>query len=391
MRLYLWLWASLLFACTTPGRTDARVVERMMPAATEAAGPTEPLVVSSSVAGSGAPFPECVTTGTIETTLRPTSLLFVIDRSASMNCNLPPITSSSACEQMPIRADATMPSKWEIVSSALKDALAQLPAAARAGISYFNNDDSCGVQSAPSVPIREVDAEQLVALANSLDAAQQQGGTPIVGSLILAYKHLNPDQNPDVPWGNRFVVLLTDGQEGCAPDQIPRLLETELPKSRTASISTFVIGVPGSEVNRGFLSRLAYAGGTPSRADCEHQSDDPSRGDCHFDMTRDLDLSAGLSRALSAIGGDALRCEFDLPQPTNGEQLDYDTINVVYTERPGGEEIVIRQDGASACDAANGWQYSQDKTKVLLCGTACEVVRRAASIRIALGCQTILL
>jgi hypothetical protein len=343
------------------------------------------------VGGAPALFPECVTTGTITASLRPTNILFLIDRSSSMNCNLPPATSSEACERSPAKAVANAPSKWEVVRVALDAAIAALPGAARAGITYFSNDDMCGVQSKPSVPIRELERDQRAALENSLANVQPRGGTPIVGGLILAYKHFNPDQTPDVPNGNRFVVLLTDGQEGCAADQTARLLETELPKSRTAGISTFVIGVPGSEINRGFLSRVAFEGGTQSSPECDHTADDPSRGNCHFDMTRDTDLAAGLSHELAAIGGEALRCEFDVPQPANGEELDHDSVNIVYADRAGGAERVVPQDASGPCDQANGWRYNADKTKIVLCGAACDTVRSAANIRIALGCKTAVL
>lgn len=353
--------------------------------------PTTTPMLALPVAGSKSLAAECVTTGTIAASLRPTNLLFLIDRSSSMNCNLPPVTSSAQCELSPAKAVTSAPSKWEVVRMALEAAIKQLPGDARAGISYFSNDDMCGVQSVPYVPIRPLDSVHRDALRHSLDAVRPRGGTPIVGGLILAYKHLNPDQTPSVPNGNRFVVLLTDGQEGCAVDQTMRLLATELPKSRQAGIATFVIGVPGSEVNRSFLSRLAFAGGTPSSGACNRSANDPSAGDCHFDMTLDTDLAAGLSRALAAIGGEALRCEFDVPRPANGEELDYDMVNIVYSERGGAEERVIAQDARQTCDLANGWQYNQGKTKILLCGAACDTVRGAASIRIALGCKTAVL
>lgn len=332
----------------------------------------------------------CVSTGTIEASLRPANLLFLIDRSSSMNCNLPPITSSADCEQQAHKADATQPSKWEIVREALKAAIAQLPATASAGITYFSNDDMCGVQSKPHVPMQALDSAQIARLDMSLDQVTPLGGTPIVGAMILAYKQLNPDQTPNQPYGNKFVVLLTDGQEGCAVDAIDRLLKTELPKARTASITTFVIGVPGSEVSRGFLSRLAFAGGTPSRPDCDHENADPTVGDCHFDMSRDPDLGAALANALTTITGRTLSCEFDVPQPNHGGVLDYDQVNVVYVERPGAAEQLIGQDAARPCDAgANGWQYSADRSKIVICGGACQSVRRAASIRIALGCKSV--
>src|ERR1041385_1376562 len=69
----------------------------------------------------------CVSTGTIEATLLPPNILFLIDRSSSMNCNLPDITSSQDCERTATRQDPNQPSKWEIVKSALETAIGQLP------------------------------------------------------------------------------------------------------------------------------------------------------------------------------------------------------------------------------------------------------------------------
>src|SRR5689334_16265450 len=74
---------------------------------------------------------------TVKAELIPANMLFVIDRSGSMNCNLPPITSSSDCEAKPERVDASRPSKWEIIRDALKSAFASLPSTASAGIAYF--------------------------------------------------------------------------------------------------------------------------------------------------------------------------------------------------------------------------------------------------------------
>src|SRR5262245_12705446 len=71
----------------------------------EPAGATAVAAPAMPRAGSPALPNACVTTGTIEASLRPTNLLFLIDRSASLNCNLPPITSSAECEQTPQKAN----------------------------------------------------------------------------------------------------------------------------------------------------------------------------------------------------------------------------------------------------------------------------------------------
>ena len=70
--------------------------------------------VSSNFAG-------CATAGQTAT-LVPANILFIIDRSGSMNCNLPPITASADCEAMAAKKDPNSPSKWEVVRDALKKA-----------------------------------------------------------------------------------------------------------------------------------------------------------------------------------------------------------------------------------------------------------------------------
>ena len=355
-----------------------------------AASTDNPPVVAGTVAPPVAwPDGACVSTGVIEASVRPTNLLFLIDRSGSMGCNLPPITSSAACEAKPTREDAAAPSKWEIVRDALKAAIESLPPSARGGITYFSNDSLCGVQSTPDVALSPLEDAQRARLARSLDGVTPSGGTPLVGALILAFKHLNPDQTPGVPHGKRFVVLLTDGQESCAPDEAARLLELEMPKAETAAITTFVIGVPGSEVSRGFLSELAFAGRTPSSPSCSHGGGDPLTGDCHFDMSEHASLADGLAGALATITGRTLSCEISVPQPSGGGQLDYDKVNVAYVPAQGEREAIIGQDASRPCDGgANGWQYSDDRSTIRICGAACDRVRRAASISIALGCES---
>src|SRR5581483_11006054 len=75
------------------------------------------------------------------------NILFLIDRSGSMQCNPPPTTQSFLCELAPSRADATMPSKLEIVEQALSGAFNQLRPTmmnqpkTRAGLAILSTDD----------------------------------------------------------------------------------------------------------------------------------------------------------------------------------------------------------------------------------------------------------
>ncbi len=323
---------------------------------------------------------------TVKSELLPANILVVLDRSGSMNCNLPPITDSAACEKNPVQADTTQPTKWSVVKKALKDAVAALPPTSSVGLSYFNADDECGVISMPSIGVNVLTSGQISALGANLDGAKApQGGTPIVGATILAFKHLH--QQAQVS-GNKFVLLITDGAETCDADKINQLA-TEIPKATSVNIRTFVIGAPGSEPARGMLSEMAYLGGTAQSAGCQHGGLGATSGDCHFDMTTSKDFGADLAVALQRISG-SLTCSFDLPTSQSGP-IDLTRVNVRYT-KASGMGVDVPQDTSSPCQAgAQGWQYSSDNTRILLCGGICDEVKNDATARIdiVLGCTTV--
>lgn len=329
-----------------------------------------------------------------QSALLPSNLLFVVDRSASMSCNSPPTTDSATCEAMPLRASPDMPSKWEIMRDALRSALGALPEETVVGLTYFSNDDACGVHSLPSVPLARLDPRQRAALRASLDSVQPDGATPLVGAAVLAYKHLHASALEGSIRGGKYVVLITDGEqsEACsdpaqcssATDCARRLTEVEAPKAagEGVGIKTFVIGVPGSEPARSMLSELASVGGT-ARPSC-----DVVRGDCHFDMTQLQAFGAALEDALGEIAGRRLDCELSLPSPEEGE-LDPDLVNVVHSPASGAAPRVIPQDTRAPCDdGADGWQYTADGARIRLCGATCEQLRadRGARLDVVVGC-----
>jgi hypothetical protein len=225
---------------------------------------------------------------TVESNLVPANILFVVDRTGTMACNPPPTTDSESCETTPQRANTALPSKWEITSQALIEALSGLPATATVGVSYFSNDESCGVNSMPSVPLALNSMEQRAAIEASLRSVSPGGGTPLVGATILAYRHMHMLALVGSITGNEFVVLISDGEQSEECSYAPRcadaqscydlLLDEEVPKAAApgVGIRTFVIGAPGSEPARTVLSTLAQRGGTGAPG-C-----DPQLGNCHF-------------------------------------------------------------------------------------------------------------
>jgi hypothetical protein len=333
-------------------------------------------------------------TSTVESELLPANLLFVVDRTGTMACNPPPRTDSARCEALPEREDAALPSKWELTSEALIEAMKSLPENATVGISYFSNDASCGVHSTPSVALEPNTAAHQRTMQASLENVTPGGGTPLVGATILAYKHLHQLALDGAITGSEIVVLITDGEqsEECSNPGVCEdaescyalLLDEEVSRAAApgVDIRTFVIGAPGSERARSVLSTIA------SRGDTGKPGCDPERGDCHFDMTLETDFGAALTEALSAIIGEVNTCELAIPMPDDGSAVDRNLINVVRTPSQG-ERLVILKDDRAACDGgADGWQYTEDRSKIRLCGAACDAVRADVEGRVdvVLGC-----
>ena len=53
--------------------------------------------------------------------------------------------------------------------------------------------------------------------------------------------------------------------------------------------------------------------------------------------------------------------------------------------------IVTRDDSKDCYAGANGWQFSDDKTQILLCGTACSALQSdlGARVNVTFGCATV--
>jgi len=329
-----------------------------------------------------------------EAKLTPANLLFLIDKSGSMNCNPPegdPVLNAR-CADKPVQEDMSKPSKWEVASGALAEALDRLATRSNiaAGLTLFPIADQCDVSADPAVDIGKLDTEQRSSIADALEGVKPSGETPLAGATILSYQHLSEVIRAHELLGNTFVVLLTDGAETCKESELSKLVETDVPNARLFNIRTFVIGAPGSEQARGLLSRIAWEGGTASSSKCDHSGDQEDEGDCHFDMTKSENFADDLSAALDEISRTkVLACEFDVPRNSDGRGVDLHKVNVSF--KPGsGETQKIKLDDQVSCDEANGWQYSDDRTKIVLCGDACDRVQAdpEGEVRIALGCPT---
>jgi hypothetical protein len=325
------------------------------------------------------------------------NLLFVIDRSGSMNCNLPEHgQTTQRCAAFPAKDYPNQPSKWELTRDALKAAFGrlQMNGNARVGINMFpipgtdcrpwEQTQADPPEPIPNIDVQNLDAAHNTGLATFLDGVMPGGQTPIAGATILGYRYLQSRIVSGSLDGNFFLVLMTDGAETCSTDALPELLKNPdgfVYNAGLLGIPTFVIGAPGSEEARGLLSEIAYIGGTARSAGCSH-APTGNVGDCHFDMTRSTDFAADLTAALNAINTTVLSCELDVP---TGANVDRSKVNIEI----GG--TTIGKDDRSACGTANGWQYKAgDPSKIELCGSACATAKTpGATLKIVLGCTTI--
>lgn len=392
--------------------------------------PAPATAATSSSAGSGAssmPKPDALCRAlqdksgcmaqSYESTELPASILFVLDRSGSMACNPPPLQDSAACEANAAPVDGTQKSKWQITTAALEqvfDSLQSKGSTAHIGLSFFSNDNTCGVNSTPSVPLAPVTPAQVASLKSVLEGTIPSGGTPLVGATTLGYAYLHQEagaapgcSEPCGAVGNRYVVLITDGTDSCpmptraqdaaecnaAGSCTNFLVKKEAPLAAQANIKTYVIGAPGSEPARGYLSELAYVGGTARSASCVHDPNS-STGDCHFDMTTTQDFASALATALGSVSGAALGCEFAVPKTSS--TVTPGSVNVQYRSDKSPAEC-FSYDPAPCTAGSNGWQFakrsdgSDDLSRVVICGSACDRVRADAMARVdvILGCETI--
>lgn len=327
--------------------------------------------------GGGAADAGCATASKTADRLPPL-LMLVVDTSGSMNDPAPGGGGS----------------KWQVTRTALGTALAQMPNDYAVGVVFYPDKNpllgSC-IDNQIDVSLALLDASQRSALQQAFQGQTAEGGTPTHDGYLLGLNHVVASTLA----GNKFVVLITDGIPtyalGCNGTgsnpinaQQTAALVSQVQNASTGGVRTFVVGSPGSESARTTLSQMASVGGTASPG-----CNDNGPTYCHFDMTTAPDLGQAFADALAAISGAALSCSYPIPAPPDGSQLDLGKVNVLYTPGSGGPPQDIFKD-PSATDCTTGWQYSADKTQILLCGATCDAVKAdtQGKVDIVFGCET---
>jgi hypothetical protein len=82
-----------------------------------------------------------------------------------------------------------------------------------------------------------------------------------------------------------------------------------------------------------------------------------------------------------------LPCDFAIPPNPAGESVDFDAVQVVF-EPSGGEEQQIPRTELESCGDRSAWHFDNKDapTRIVLCPTACEAVKKGGNVNIAFGC-----
>lgn len=309
----------------------------------------------------------------------PSVLQLLVDTSGSMNESAP----------------GARQSKWNVTREAVLSAIASMPEDTSVGVVFYPNVPGALVQPCiereTAVSIAELGrngSQQRQRIQRAFQRQRPAGGTPTHD----AYEYAVADMTESSATGSRYMVVITDGiptySLGCegtgnANDPVDSSPLIEAARLATANgVRTFVIGSPGSEDARDSLSRWAQAGGT-APAGCSHGGPDY----CHFDMTEERDLGAGLTNALGIISGVALGCRYAVPPAPDGATLDPSRVNVLFAE-PGSSEELIGQSLEDDCE--EGWRYADGQATIRLCSNTCERVQASetGSLTLQFGCAT---
>ncbi|WP_437308444.1 vWA domain-containing protein [Sorangium sp. So ce388] len=245
-----------------------------------------------------------------------------------------------------------------------------------AGMVYFptQEPEDCDVTHymVLDVPIDSLPGHGF-ALTNSMPADATGVGTPTYGALKGALMAATAYQDAH-PTHKVILVLATDGDpngcEGQSIDEIANLARNALNYN---GVLTYVIGVSGSTIAT--LDKIAAAGGTTAA----------------YDITRDI---SEFSAKMAEIRTAELGCDFEIPPPPNGQELDPNIVNFTYTPNGmGTPKLLPRADDLADCNDQPGWYYDSNIApgKIILCPASCATVQVDSKAKVAalFGCQSV--
>lgn len=240
----------------------------------------------------------------------------------------------------------------------------------------LNGNDSCNVTdyATPDVNIALLPGNG-AAIVGSLNSHGPTGGTPTNPALDGAIQHAqaHATANPDHAV---IVVLATDGDpNSCDSDLATINALAAAGANGNPKILTFVIGV-GASV--GALNGIAQAGGSGMA----------------YIVDSAPNVEQAFLMALNDIQGKTLPCSYGIPDPPEGETLNFDQVNVTYTPTMGTETLIPKVAGPAACPPGeDAWYFDNNAApaQVVLCPDTCTKLKMDAGteVQVVFGCDTV--
>mgnify|MGYP002381967061 CR=1 FL=1 len=262
----------------------------------------------------------CMTGGqrfTLTTT--PADVLFVVDRSGSMNSPTPDGTT-----------------RWNALVSAVRAVLPALDTSLYMGLIIFPDPDMCAVPARPVVPIVQPSAS-VIASYLSVSSPPRTALTPTLAALQTAEYYLRSTASPR----RRFIVLATDGAPNCGTGVAEVVAQIARIRS-TYNVDTFVLGIPGGDISLyPSLNAMATAGG---------------RARAGIVQFYEAGSTSQLEAALRAITAATASCTYLLSAAPTRPDL-----------------VTVQFDGVTVPrDPTNGWSYTDSTNRVIrFNGTSC--------------------
>jgi hypothetical protein len=305
--------------------------------------------------------------------------------------------------------------KWEQTRAAITEAFVGVPGGDRGlpddvgvGLLFYPNvqtdsssepkDVTSCVKTSAAIPIAPLGADaagsQRQKLRDALTSIQLgPSGTPTWDALDYGTRVELLQKGASVG-GNPFVVLITDGmptlESQCRnesgslsdvdPQPIVELIDGFYKKN---GVKTFLIGSPGSEKGRAWMSQAAVLGQTASKG-CNVKG--PNY--CHMDLTTSEDFGASLTAALKAIAGSVMSCEYRiLGKSADDSQVVDPTLTVVLASFSTGERVLIGRDDTPE-DCTQGWYVNEETDQIVFCSETCKKVQSDAGalVNVNFGC-----
>jgi hypothetical protein len=302
-------------------------------------------------------------------------------------------TKTSATEPLPVY----LVFMFDKSESMVYDGSPKWAAATAAARTFFESDESAGVSASLSYF-----PDRVVRLANDVDYTcdvndysrphvmmsglpsgafrssfqdqQPIGGTPTYVALYGAVQYAQTIAANVGRNGRVAVVLATDGlpDSKCGLGTVDQELEAvaKLAGEVKAAVPTYVIGV-GNQLNR--LGKIAISGGTEKAYIVD-------AGDA---SQIQRDFLGAITKIRSTLA-----CDYDIPAPPDGQQIDRDAVNVLHRS-PNGTKAALSRN--PSCADGSGWRYDDpnDPKRIMLCDGSCSAVRAGGgSVEVLFGCAT---